>query len=79
MLDLADAREQMVRTHIAARGVRDPAVLAAMRSVPREAFLPPELEEFAYADAPAADRARADDLAAIHRGADDGGGRAPPR
>jgi protein-L-isoaspartate(D-aspartate) O-methyltransferase len=52
MLDLSDAREQMVRTHIAARGVRDPAVLAAMRSVPREAFLPPELEEFAYADAP---------------------------
>ena len=52
MLDLSDAREQMVRTHIAARGVRDPAVVAAMRSVPREAFLPPELEEFAYTDAP---------------------------
>ena len=52
MLDLSDAREQMVRTHIAARGVRDPAVLAAMRSVPREAFLPPELEEFAYTDTP---------------------------
>ena len=52
MLDLADARAQMVRTHIAARGVRDPAVLTAMRSVPREAFLPPELEEFAYTDAP---------------------------
>jgi protein-L-isoaspartate(D-aspartate) O-methyltransferase len=42
----------MVRTQIAARGVRDPAVLAAMESVPREAFLPPELAEFAYADAP---------------------------
>ena len=52
MSDLSDARAHMVRTHIAARGVRDPAVLAAMRDVPREAFLPPELEEFAYADAP---------------------------
>jgi protein-L-isoaspartate(D-aspartate) O-methyltransferase len=52
MLDLSDARAQMVRTQIAARGVRDRAVLEAMRSVPREAFLPPELEEFAYADAP---------------------------
>jgi protein-L-isoaspartate(D-aspartate) O-methyltransferase len=52
MLDLPDARAHMVRTQIAGRGVRDPAVLEAMRSVPREAFLPPELEEFAYADAP---------------------------
>jgi protein-L-isoaspartate(D-aspartate) O-methyltransferase len=52
MLDLSHARERMVRTQIAARGVRDPAVLGAMRTVPREAFLPPELEEFAYADAP---------------------------
>jgi protein-L-isoaspartate(D-aspartate) O-methyltransferase len=52
MLDLSHARERMVRTQIAARGVRDPAVLEAMRTVPREAFLPPELEEFAYADAP---------------------------
>jgi protein-L-isoaspartate(D-aspartate) O-methyltransferase len=52
MLDLSDARAHMVRTQIAARGVRDPAVLEAMRSVPREAFLPSELEEFAYADTP---------------------------
>ena len=74
MPDLAHAREHMVRTQIAARGVRDPAVLEAMRSVPREAFLPPELEEFAYTDYAAADRARADDLAAVHRGLDGGGG-----
>ncbi len=52
MFDLSHVRERMVRTQIAARGVQDPAVLEAMRSVPREAFLPPELEEFAYADAP---------------------------
>ncbi len=42
----------MVRDHVAARGVRDPAVLQAMLAVPREAFLPPELEEFAYEDTP---------------------------
>ncbi len=42
----------MVALQIAARGVRDPLVLAAMRSVPREAFLPPAMEEFAYQDTP---------------------------
>ena len=42
----------MVRTQIAARGVSDPAVLEAMRRVPREAFLPAELEEFTYVDSP---------------------------
>jgi protein-L-isoaspartate(D-aspartate) O-methyltransferase len=52
MADLAEAREHMVRRHLAARGIRDPAVLQAMRTVPREAFLPPELAEFAYEDAP---------------------------
>jgi protein-L-isoaspartate(D-aspartate) O-methyltransferase len=52
MRNLAQERESMVRTQIAARGVRDPAVLEAMRRVPREAFLPAELEEFAYVDSP---------------------------
>ena len=42
----------MVQYQIEARGVRDPAVLAAMGDVPREAFVPPDLEEFAYEDAP---------------------------
>jgi len=42
----------MVARQIEARGVRDPAVLDAMRSVPREAFLPAELAEFAYEDTP---------------------------
>ncbi len=50
MFDASAEREQMVRAHIAARGIRDPAVVGAFRSVAREAFLPPELEEFAYRD-----------------------------
>ncbi len=36
-------RERMVQTQIAARGVRGPAVLDAMRAVPRELFLPAHL------------------------------------
>src|SRR5512146_1805287 len=48
----ASQRNQMVERHIRARGVRDPRVLAAMAAVPREAFLPPELAEFAYEDRP---------------------------
>jgi protein-L-isoaspartate(D-aspartate) O-methyltransferase len=42
----------MVREQIAARGVRDARVLAAMRRVPREQFLRESLEEFAYQDTP---------------------------
>src|SRR3954471_9605744 len=42
----------MVRVQIKGRGVRDPRVLAAMRAVPREFFVPPGLEEFAYEDSP---------------------------
>jgi protein-L-isoaspartate(D-aspartate) O-methyltransferase len=52
MLDLTNERLRMVNDQIAARGVRNPAVLEAMRSVPREAFLPEELAEFAYQDTP---------------------------
>ena len=42
----------MVERHIRARGVRDDRVLAAIASVPREAFVAPELAEFAYDDRP---------------------------
>lgn len=45
-------RREMVERHIAARGVRDESVLEAMRSVPRELFLPAALREFAYEDSP---------------------------
>jgi protein-L-isoaspartate(D-aspartate) O-methyltransferase len=48
--DFARLREEMVDHHIRARGVRSPRVLAAMRKVPREAFLPHALHEFAYED-----------------------------
>ena len=42
----------MVDRQIAHRGVRSALVLAAMRRVPRERFLPAELWEMAYEDAP---------------------------
>src|SRR6185436_6336581 len=45
-------RVRMVDRNIRARGVRDERVLAAISSVPREAFLSPELAEFAYEDRP---------------------------
>lgn len=42
----------MVERQLVARGIRDQAVLEAMREVPREWFLPERLAEFAYADSP---------------------------
>src|SRR5919109_1343481 len=51
-LDLSRARDRMVDVQIAARGVRDPRVLEAMHRVPREAFVEPGFEEFAYEDGP---------------------------
>ena len=42
----------MVEWQIAGRGIRDPAVLAAMRRVPREAFVAPDRAERAYEDRP---------------------------
>jgi protein-L-isoaspartate(D-aspartate) O-methyltransferase len=43
-------RRQMVQGQIAARGVTDARVLEAMGRVPREAFVPDHLAEFAYED-----------------------------
>ena len=45
-------RERMVHSQIAARGVADPRVLAAMREVPRHLFLDPQYRGQAYADHP---------------------------
>ncbi|HKP52560.1 MAG TPA: protein-L-isoaspartate(D-aspartate) O-methyltransferase [Chloroflexia bacterium] len=46
-----ELRELMVERQIRARGLEDPAVLQAMRTVPREAFVPEELRDRAYIDA----------------------------
>jgi protein-L-isoaspartate(D-aspartate) O-methyltransferase len=42
----------MVETQIAARGVSDPRVLAAMSKVPRHRFVPENLRKHAYDDEP---------------------------
>jgi protein-L-isoaspartate(D-aspartate) O-methyltransferase len=46
------ARAAMVEMQIAARGIHDPGVLAAMRRVPRHEFVPARVRERAYADHP---------------------------
>jgi protein-L-isoaspartate(D-aspartate) O-methyltransferase len=46
------ARERMVSGQIEARDVKDPRVLAAMRSVPRHLFVPPSQRSAAYEDHP---------------------------
>lgn len=48
----AKLREEMVERAISSRGVRSGLVLKAMRTVPREEFLPENLREFAYDDSP---------------------------
>jgi len=50
--DMDDAREQMVKKQIEARGIRDERVLAAMRAVPRHAFVPASEVDDAYEDHP---------------------------
>lgn len=50
MVAFGEQRRRLVERQIKGRGVTDPAVLAALQSVSREAFLPPELAEFAYLD-----------------------------
>ena len=46
------ARLAMVSDQIAARGVKDPRVLDAMRAVPRHEFVPASAREDAYVDSP---------------------------
>ncbi|HET9158980.1 MAG TPA: protein-L-isoaspartate(D-aspartate) O-methyltransferase, partial [Caulobacteraceae bacterium] len=52
MLDFQDSRRRMVERQLAGRDVHDPNVLEAMRQVPREAFVPEAMREFAYEDSP---------------------------
>jgi protein-L-isoaspartate(D-aspartate) O-methyltransferase len=46
----ADPRNRMVDSQIRPNKVTDPRILAAMRAIPRERFLPPALAPLAYAD-----------------------------
>jgi protein-L-isoaspartate(D-aspartate) O-methyltransferase len=43
-------RHGMVKKQIRARGIENPALLEALKKVPREAFLPDTMKELAYAD-----------------------------
>jgi protein-L-isoaspartate(D-aspartate) O-methyltransferase len=46
----APARSRMVERHLVERGIKDPRVLEAFRTVPRHKFLPPESQRMAYDD-----------------------------
>jgi protein-L-isoaspartate(D-aspartate) O-methyltransferase len=48
--EYAEARRRMVDEQLVARGIRDAAVLAAMRRLPRQLFVEPEWRGRAYAD-----------------------------
>jgi protein-L-isoaspartate(D-aspartate) O-methyltransferase len=51
-IDLVQARERMVVEQLAKRGIDDTRVLEAMRAVPRDRFVSPELRDHAYDDSP---------------------------
>src|SRR5215213_4924753 len=51
-VDFSRERERIVEGQLAGGGVRDPRVLAAMGQVPREAFVPNHLRNYAYEDGP---------------------------
>lgn len=45
-------RDRMVDRQIVARGIKDPAVISAMRRTPRHLFIPDPYSRLAYADGP---------------------------
>jgi len=51
-VDFEHEREQMVVTQLEARGIQDPAVLVAMRNVPRHLFVDESVRARAYEDTP---------------------------
>lgn len=53
-LDYKVLREEMVRTQIEARGVKDKRVLEVMRKVERQRFVPKASQHLAYIDSPLA-------------------------
>ena len=52
MPDFSKERIRMVETQIAGRGIRDPLLLEAIGSTPREKFVSPGFERLAYEDGP---------------------------
>src|SRR6476620_1544104 len=46
----AEARNRMVDSQIRPNKVTDPRIVAAMRRLPRERFVPPDVASLAYAD-----------------------------
>ena len=48
--DFAAARQAMIDSQLRPQGVSDPAILAAMASVPREDFVPEDVRPLAYTD-----------------------------
>jgi protein-L-isoaspartate(D-aspartate) O-methyltransferase len=49
-MDTADARNRMVDSQVRPNKVVDPRIVVAMRQLPRERFVPPQLAPLAYAD-----------------------------
>ncbi len=52
MDNFEELRQQMIDRQLVARGIHDQTVLNALGTVPREAFTPTDLVEFAYRDSP---------------------------
>ncbi|ALM09293.1 protein-L-isoaspartate O-methyltransferase [Sediminicola sp. YIK13] len=50
--DYTTKREQMVKSQLQARGIKDLATLDAMTNVPRHLFVPENMQEHAYIDGP---------------------------
>jgi protein-L-isoaspartate(D-aspartate) O-methyltransferase len=51
-LDFSDLREKMVVEQIEGRGIKEPSVLEAFRSIPRERFVPAHMRSLSYEDHP---------------------------
>ncbi len=51
-MDYSKARHRMVDQHISGRGISDPLVLAAMKKVERDKFVPALFRDQAYSDRP---------------------------
>jgi len=49
-MDFQRAKQRMLRRQLRGRGIRDPRVLAAMASTPREEFVRPDARNAAYSD-----------------------------